>query len=95
MTSIRKHICTQGTSNSTSSWSILRQLYAIQDLGRDLRSRDLSLIPSVTPPTLGPGVLAFFFKFWDKTDRVFPETDHFPGLKPYINIPALKTAIKS
>jgi len=28
----------------------------------------------VTPPTLWLGVLAFFFKFWDETDRVSPET---------------------
>jgi len=42
-------------------------------VGRDLGSEDLALIPSVTPSTLSPGVLAFVFKSWDETDRVSPE----------------------
>ena len=35
----------------------------------------------VTPPTLGLGVLTFFFKSWDETDRVSPENLLYPKLK--------------
>jgi len=56
-------------------------------IGRDLGSQDLALIPSVAPPTLRPGVLAFFFKSWDETDRVSPENWPFPRLKALHWIP--------
>ena len=42
-------------------------------VGRDLGSQDLALIPSVTPPTLRPGVLVFVSKSWDEMDRVSPD----------------------
>jgi len=67
----------------------------MQDLGRGLWSQDLALIPSVTPPTLGPRVLAFSLKPGTKWTEFPLKTDHFLGLKPYIKFPALKTVIKS
>jgi len=53
---------------------------------------------TVTPPTLRLGVLFIYFFFFlnpgTKRAEFFLKTDHFPGLKPYIKFPTLKTSNK-